>query len=298
MMQARHLGFTAAIGVMASLLLIACGPKKAAVVAEAPATSAPQEQVLAKVNGEAITDLQLELAMERSFSGNATALVDGPELRQKMLQSLVVSRAMKQLGEKSLDAETKLKLHNQAQAYEEELYVREYLKEHIQPKPVTHELVAEYYQKHPELYGAQSIREYQLLATPEQLLEQKRDDFLAQVAAIRATPAWPSAAAKWQQEFDLQLVRGRSSDQQLPDELAQALAKLGKDATSDLLNVNGRYYLLRVTSLIQTPAKPLAEVSGEIRQTLAPLALRDAVREASEQAKAQAKIEWLTPKTD
>ena len=298
MMPLRHLRLTAAIGVMVSLLLAGCGPKKAPMVAEAPAPSAPQEQVLAKVNGEPITDLQLELAMERSFSGNATAMVDGPELRQKMLQSLVVSRAMKQLGEKSLDAETKLKLHHQAQAYEEELYVREYLKEHIQPKPVTHEQVAEYYQKHPELYGAQSIREYQLLATPEQLLEKKRDDFLAHVAAIRTTPAWPSAAVKWQQEFDLQLVRGRSSDQQLPEELAQALAKLGKDATSELLNVNGRYYLLRVTSLIQTPAKPLAEVSGEIRQTLAPLALRDAVREASEQAKAQAKIEWLTPKTD
>ena len=252
----------------------------------------PAPQVLVRVDGEAITDAELEVAMNRTFDSTDTQLADGTELRKKMLESLVASRAMKKALARELDAETKNRFQLMAQAYEEELYVREYLKAHIQPVPVTEQQIEAYYHKHPELFGATTLREFEWLQSADELNEADRDSLLAAVPKLRQTANWRDANLR---DFGMSLRRGRSDESALPDEIRSALVQLATGETSALVSGSGRYSLVRVTRVLTTPARPLAEVSGDIRQRLAPMAVKDAIRKSSEQAQSQFKIEWVSP---
>ena len=252
----------------------------------------PAPQVLVRVDGEAITDAELEVAMNRTFDSTDTQLADGTELRKKMLESLVASRAMKKALARELDAETKNRFQLMAQAYEEELYVREYLKAHIQPVPVTEQQIEAYYHKHPELFGATTLREFEWLQSADGLNEADRDSLLAAVPNLRQTASWTDANAR---DVGMSLRRGRSDESALPDEIRSALVQLATGETSALVSGSGRYSLVRVTRVLTTPARPLAEVSGDIRQRLAPMAVKDAIRKSSEQARSQFKIEWISP---
>lgn len=252
----------------------------------------PAPQVLARVDGEAITEAELDVAMARTFDATDTQLADGPELRKKMLESLVASRAMKKALARELDAETKTRFQLMAQAYEEELYVREYLKAHIQPVPVTEQQVEAYYHKHPELFGATTLREFEWLQSPDALTETARASLLAAVPTLRQAASWKDANLH---DSGMLLRRGRSDEAALPDEIRGALLQLASGETSELISGSGRYSLVRVTRVMTTPARPLAEVSGDIRQRLAPMAVKDAIRKSSEQAQSQFKIEWTSP---
>lgn len=269
-----------------SVGLFGCGDKKE--------SDKSTELVLATVNKEAITRADVDFTIERSFDRAYITRVDA-DLQQKILDSLIASRAMKQLVTQELSADEIDKIKRSSQAYEEELYVKAYLQRHTSAEPVTAEMVQEYYTQHPEEFGAESIRNFELLKAPNNLAEKQRDLLLGKVGVIRSTPDWTKAAASWQQELGLQYQQGRSKTGLLDKQLEQQIDNLKEGETSAVFYVDGAPYLVRVNKVVQSVPKSLGEVSGDIRKRLAPLMLRNAVKKSSDEARAKTQVVLMAP---
>lgn len=292
--RARSIVITCTTALCASLLITACGkPEQGQAKAPVPATSTP----IATVNGEGITDADVDLAMQRMFSDTDRMLGDA-NLRSKVLESLVTSRAIKQLVLKELTPDESEKIHQQAKAYEEELLVKEYLQRHVTPEPVTSDMVQKFYQDNPARFGQETIRDFELLKAPTNLDDSRRDALLKAIPAIRAEADWSKTEKTWADQFGLQLERGSSAAGLLNNALDEALKKMKPGETSEVVSVDGQFHLLRLKAERQTPPKALSEVSADIRRQLAPLQLKKAVKQLSETARAQAKVEWNQPKPE
>lgn len=270
----------------AAFVLSACDER------QHPKTSSGQAdipQILATVNGEAITQDDVLFALERTFTQLDLISADDA-LQQKVLDSLIASRAMKLLVLEELNAQEKARIAQQAKAYEEELYVKEYLQRRVTPEPVTHAMVQQYYDENPTEFGGENLHDFELLSAPAGLNEAQRDQLLKETAAIRASAHWSSSAAAWREKWNLQYRQGRSRPGLLDKALEQRISALDKGATSDVFYINGEWHLVRVTDVIQTPPKSLAEVSSDIRRRLAPLMLREAVKTASNEARSKVEV--------
>lgn len=250
-------------------------------------------EILATVNGEPITREDLEFSLERTFSQLDLMSVDA-NLQNKVLESLVASRAMKLLVREELTPTELTRIENATKAYEEELYIKEYLQRHAVPEPVTTEMVEQYYQKNAREFGAETLRDFELLKAPANLQDVQRDQLLSEVDSIQSATNWSAAAKSWGEKWGLQYQQARSKSGLLDKTLEQRLSALGKNETSEVFYIDGSLHLVRVTNLTQTPPKALAEVSGEIRKRLAPLMLREAVKRVSEEARAKVEVIMTT----
>jgi hypothetical protein len=61
------------------------------------------------------------------------------------------------------------------------------------------------------------------------------------------------------------------------------------------LHVADQLTIVRVNAREELPVKPLMKVSSEIRRKLAPIRMKDAIKEISEYAEKQMKIEIVMP---
>lgn len=252
--------------------------------------------VAATVNGENITEADIDFMMNRTFQKQDLTHID-QELRHKVLDSLIASRAMKQTLKKDLSADELDNINRAVKVYEEEVYVKEYLKNHVTPEPVSPEMVQAYYDKHSDEFGSEEIREFDMLKSAAVLDDSHRDKLLKNTALIRSASNWQAQAKSLQNDYGLQFVQSRSKAGLLDKSLEANLQQLKKGETSDVFYIAGQVYLLRVTNIVTTPPKPLAEVSNDIRKKIAPMLLREAVKKASDNAIASAKVERKSPST-
>jgi len=278
-----HFGAPLLIAFMC-VTLFACGPKD----------TAKKSPVAATVNGENITEADVDFMIGQMFSQQNVPVDDA--LRHKVLESLISSRAIKQAYKKEIDSDELDHISRSVKAYEEELFVKEYLQRHVTAEPVTEEMVQKYYAEHPEQFGAEDIRDFEFLKAPVALDEKHRDALLNAVPSIRTAADWQTASKVWKQEYELQFFQGRSKAGLLDKTIEQALQHLKKGETSDVIYVDGQLHLLRVTNITPTAAKSLTEVSGEIRKKLAPLMLRNAVKKISDDMRASAKVQFSESK--
>lgn len=248
--------------------------------------------VLAHVNDEVITQADVDFMLERMLKGQAFSQADDA-LRKKVLDSLISSRAMKIQMESLLSQEEKAAITLSVKAYEEELYVKEYLANHVVPEPVTLEMIQAYYDKHPEEFGGEVVRDFQLLVLGNANDQQARDKFLAAVPEIKAANDWNATKKQWEQSYALQYQEGRARPGLLDPALEQAISRLSATETSDLVYVNDQIYLAKITNVTQLTPKPLTDVSANIRKQLAAQQLRSAVKKASEDV--LTKVEVKTP---
>lgn len=268
---------------LASIGLAACDQNPTSNETSAPAN------VIAKVNDEVITQEDVDFSLERMFS-QANTMTVNTDVRQKVVDSLISSSAMKQLIVNEMtDTEIK-QIAARVKAYEEELFVKEYLQRYVEPEPVTTAMVQQYYEEHPEEFGAEVLRDFELLKAPANIDDEQRQQLLTQIDSIRAAPDWQAAVKAWQQDFGLQYRQGRNGEGLLNRTLEKTINSLGEGETSDVVTIDNEIHLVRITNITQTPPKALAEVSGDIRKRLAPLLLREAVRKASEDARSKVEI--------
>lgn len=260
-----------------ALLLSACESKDRQVESELP----PHSPAVAHVNGEAITQADVDFMLERMLKGQTLVQADAA-LRKKVLESLISSRAMKIQMESLLGEEEKQAISRSVKAYEEELYVKEYLADHVVPEPVTLEMLQAYYDKHPEEFGGEAVRDFQLLVLSNAKDQQLRDKFLAAVPEIKATKDWTAVKKQWAQTYAVQYQEGRARPGLLDPALEQAIGLLDAAETSDLIYTNDQVYLVKVTHVNRLAPKPLTDVSAAIRKQLAAQQLRSAVKKASD----------------
>jgi hypothetical protein len=247
---------------------------------------------LVTVDGSPISRAQLELTIERTL-GDSAPLFANEEVERKILDSLVSSRAMALLAERELDASEKQQLDLKAQAYREELLVRHYLQEHATPEPVSTEMVADYYERHPEEFGGGVEKSFEIIASTAELDERQRSELITLLGGSETqSKDWQALVTAWRSaghplEYRQNKLR--------PDMLDQPLRSLVEPTAVGAiapLYTNGQLLLVRVIGEQKLPAKPLAEVSGAIREKLAPQALKKAVKELSSQAIQQVKVQY------
>jgi hypothetical protein len=247
---------------------------------------------LVTVDDSPITRAQLELTVERTL-GESAPLFANDEVERKILDSLVASRAMALLAERELDAGERVQLDLKAQAYREELLVRHYLEQHATPEPVTSEQVADYYQRHPEEFGGGVEKSFEIIASDQALEEPQRAELIALLSGAEAKGRdWQKQVAAWRAAGKPLEYRSNRIKPELLEQPLRGLVESTEAGSIAPLYVDGQLLLVRVTGEERLPARPLSEVSGEIREKLAPQALKQAVKSLSEEATRQVKVQY------
>jgi parvulin-like peptidyl-prolyl isomerase len=270
---------------IASVLITACDKKTNQVESVKPTT-------LAKINGEVITSADVDFMIERLMQNQDLTLVD-ETLKQKVLDSLIASRSMKQAVFAQMSEQEKAAMEKSVKAYEEELYVKEYLQKNAVPAPVTAEMIQQYYDSHQNEFGSEAIKDLEILTTTTKLDDKQRDSLLAAVAELKKTANWSAQEKRLQQQYQLDFQQARTKSGLLNPDLEKVVASLKQGDTSDAFFSEGNFYLVRVINVVSEAVKPLSEVSNDIRKRLAAQQLREAVKKASEEAKQKAKIELM-----
>ncbi len=241
------------------------------------------EVVLVRVAGDPITRYDLDQTIRSTLGASSAGRLDEAG-RQKVLASLVASRAIAQAREADLSAEDQAVLDKKVQAYREQLLVKQYLARQAAPQPVTGEMVREYYQAHPERFGARTIRTYEMLAGRRKLKAEERDALLRVLNPAADKKDWQQWVQKLQgQGYPIEYRRGRVAEKILHPRLRQLMRPLKKGEASQLTFIEGTAYTVRIVDEKQIAPRPLNEVSAEIRKALVPVQLKKAVKLASRQ---------------
>lgn len=268
--------------------LVACGEKDVSL--ETVDANAKDSVILAEVSGSAITREELDFALQRTFSKRFNGK-DNDEVRNKVLKSLVSSRAMALLMEKDLSLPDKHNLELKVRAYREELLVQRYLTSHVTPKPVSTVMVKEYYEKHPEEFGGEHEKEVEIIKTVGELDSSKRKEVLTALGGVGSEVNWDA----WVQEhvsLGLSYKKVRVNPDVLQQPLKTLITATGLGAVSPVHN-DKDIIIVRVLSEERLPAKPLAQVSADIRRKLAPTKLRESVKEASDMALKKVEVKYF-----
>lgn len=257
---------------------------------ELPATL-DADPVLARVGTESISRQELDIAINDNI-GPYAALHLGPEGEQKVLQSLVMRKLMSQQQLALLDAEAKALLDLQVKAYREELLTKQYVQQQLTPEPVTEQMVQDYYQRYPQEFGAAEYANYQLVRADAGLDSKQRQRVLWYLEQLTATTDWTPLAAQARQEgLAFYLVTGTSSEQGLIPEYQALIAPLAEGQISAVAELNNRLVKVKVLERQRIAAKPLAEVRDDIRKKLAPMQLKRAIEQATDNLKASTDVE-------
>jgi hypothetical protein len=258
--------------------------------APAAAKLAGDDAVLAEVEGTQITKYDVELAIKSMFGESGAGQLDEAS-KKRVLESLVQSRAMASKRAQELSAQETAELERKVAVYREELLVKQYLIAHTKPEGVSTQMVEAYYAQHPEQFGGKHTRAYELIASTRELLDAERGCVITALKDPGAHKDWPAWVAELQKKnLPVSYQRGAGTDAVLHPSLQTLVTRLGIGESSALTFVQGRAYVLRVTGETQAPAKPLSEVSAEIRKTLVPVQLKKSVKEASDQVLKSAKV--------
>ncbi len=285
-----------AIGAV-SLVLHACSNDSSTDGASSPTldTSVATAQVLATVNGEPITQVDVDFMISRTFSG-AEQLFFDEKMQAKVLESLVASTAMRQAMVSELSADQLKEIENKAKAYKEELFVKEYLVKNAAPEPVSTQMVKEYYDQYPEEFGGGVSKVFEMLATPSKSTDEARNQFLIAAKELggdkntSGDKSWQAVAK--QNANSVVYSRSTSRPGLLAPKLASVLSGLSAGEASEVVMVDGSPHLIRVLEQKKLAAQPLNTVSAEIRKKLAAIQLKKAVKKASNQVIKQAAVEY------
>jgi hypothetical protein len=253
---------------------------------------AGDDKVVAVVNGTSITKYDVDRSATEAF---------GPELGQslsaeteaKLLQSLVQSRAISQVREKELSALERAELEKRVAAYREQLLVKQYLGKYTAAAQVSDEAIRRYYESHKANFGGKQVKTYELITSSSELDPAQRSKTIAALDGAgeqRDWDAWVAGLLAAGQPVALR--RGEDDAAMLDPRVRQMIAPLEVGQTTKPTLIDGRPYVLRVTAQRELPPRPLAQVREEIRKTLAPVQLRDAIKQTSTRVLQSAEVAY------
>ncbi|TBV01910.1 hypothetical protein [Phytopseudomonas dryadis] len=264
---------------LAASLLVGCDNDRPSAQVEVEPSA-----TLATVDGGSVTRAQLELAIERTL-GESAPLFASEEVERKILDSLVASRAMALLAERELSASEKVQLELKVQAYREEMLVRHYLERNATPEPVSNERVADYYARHAEEFGGGVEKSFEIIASDRPLDDARRVELIGLLSAeVQASSDWQARVTRWRAEGKPLEYRSNRLKPELLEQPLRGLVESTAAGSVAPLYVKERLLLVRVLEERRLPAQPLSQVSGQIREKLAPQALKQAVKSLSGKA--------------
>lgn len=269
------------------LVLASCGKSSQNDATTQRGVDAPSP-ALAFVGKSAVTTEEFEFAKSR-YNING-ALLDA-RFDDTLLKSLVSSRAMSQLASKEMDHDSSHALDLKVAAYREELLVKEYLKKHANPVPVSETQVREYYDKHPEELSGGSKKEFEyFISTAGDLNEEQRKRVLAFISSARSADKWVGLL-DGNKDLHVTYRKAKARTSVLEEPLKTLVSTTASGSVSSV-HMGKQIVIVRVLGEETIPARPLAEVSAEIRKRLAPMQLRKAVKEVSALALTQVEVTY------
>lgn len=246
--------------------------------------------VLARVAGEPITRYELEQTIRATLGETSAGRLDEAG-RQKVLQSLVASRAIARVQEAEMTPQEIAEIDKKTRAYREQLLVKRYLAQHAAPQPVTGEMVREYYQAHPERFGSRYLRKYEMISGQPNLKSAERDNLITVLGRATETADWQNWVAELKEKgYPMSYREGMMTDNVLHPRLENLMKDLKTGETSNLVFIKGVPYVVRIVEEKQIPPQPLDKVSEQIRRALVPVQLKKAVKQASEQVLAKSEV--------
>lgn len=276
-----------AFAVVALLTLVACSQEPSTTEPAAQDNAVDSSPVLALVNGQTITQDDVDFMIRRTFSG-AEQLFFDDKMQAKVLDSLIASMAMKQKMQSSLGQDSLDDIHNRANAFKEELFVKEYLVQHATPVPVSTTMVKDYYEQYPEEFGGGESRVFEMLSTSKTPSESNRDAIIKLTQAIQDNDNWAAFGASNTVGLNHKKATMRPGlfNASIEGTVKNTLLK----QASNVIFVKGVPHFIRVLEVKALAPKPLNQVSGQIRKKLAALQLKKAVKNASATAIADADV--------
>lgn len=270
---------------------------EASVPAEAPALAVPpapeaQEQqpavpedsdtVLARVSGIPVTQHDFNLAA-RSVVREQDLKKLSKSVRQKILESIVATRAIAQAREAVMSEDELAELEKKVLTYREELLVRQYLAENTPARPVTPEMIQEYYISHPKLSGGETVRMYEMITNNRVPTLRERKALEALLKDPHMREDWEGWAGRLRDRgYPIVFRTGQSDDEGVPAQLRETMQSIGKGEAS-LIFIKGICFAVRITDVTENIPRPSGKTAALIRDMLGPSQLSKAVREASDQ---------------
>lgn len=277
------------------LSLSACSDKKSS---NAPdrneGAKSPQVQspTVVTVEGEAITELDLELAVYRTLGPNSMFQADA-KARQKILESIVMSKALALATQRSLSIEERYEIDRQTQAYRDELLAKRYLKSQVNPQPVTNEMVKAYYEANLEKYASPAKLQVEFVQAAPSMTPSQRGQVMAAMSSAQSQNDWPAwVSGQKAQGLPVTYSQNAFSSKAMASDVAQVVRQLDIGESSAVFFINKKPAIARVIKRIPGQATPLAQVTKEIRKTLAPIQLKKAIKAAAAEVMASMTIEY------
>jgi len=261
-----------------AILIINGCDQKASEPAEG--SSALVSEILATVNGEAITQQDVDSMIQRTFSDFEQALLN-KQTQGNVLQSLIASKAMQQVMRQELSKQQIELIENKTKAYQEELYVKEYLLKNATLKPVSTKAIQSYYERNIEEFGGGESTTIELLKSASKPTESQRDAILTAVAKLKLESDW-SKFANTNTDLGLQHFRSVVQPGLFDPVIEQTIKPLKRGDVSGVVFVKQIPHIIKIVDKQAISAKPLASVSAIIRKKLAAVELKKAIKDASD----------------
>ena len=114
---------------------------------------------------------------------------------------------------------------------------------------------------------------------------------LAALRGVDKQSDWAALTASLQKAgHALDYRRGDVAEQTLDPQLRAAISGLSAGQSTNLIMLGGKLYVARVVEARVQDAQPLEQVADEIRRTLSPVRVKEAVKSASKEALKKAAV--------
>jgi hypothetical protein len=251
-------------------------------------------ETLAIVNGEAITQAQLDASLINLF-GEQQALEFDATARRKALEGLVASRAIAQRSMEEIDQQERVALEFKVMLYRDKLLMGEYLKDHAQPEPVTDDMVKEYYEQHLQDFGGGSRKTFEVLMTADKPSSDKRQELIKHLSEAEKNSDWSELSSEFKRKgLNINYRKGETDSDALDPALLKIVSALTVTQTSPVAFIDGKPLVIRVLSATDLTAVPLHDVSAAIRKRLLPVQLKVAVKAVQTDVLKDAQVEYFT----
>lgn len=256
-----------------------------------PVLAQSDDEILAKVGNEVITRLDFETRL-KSFPFPAQKALKDFEKKKQLLDSMIKIRLFVLEGgnrglNESPDMKAKLRM------LRDDLITQEYVRSYIESKvEVSNEEAETYYNTDPEIRERQYLKISQIVVEKEEeakeILERlKKGENFNKLARERSTDVASKNVAGELEWFE----KGKKEK-----EIEDALAKLEKGETSDIVKTKERYYIFKLDERRIVPKPPYLKIKDDIIKKLKLKKITELVEKDIETLKKKITIETFYEK--
>jgi len=236
--------------------------------AQAEKSPAPTEKPVAVVNGVPIKQSTLQFAVQGAISQGNT---DSPQLRDALAKQLIARELFVQEATKQgLDKDPEvLAITEEAKR---NAMIQRYLRVKIQLKPITDDDVKAHYEKVKATLGPKEYKMRVILLPNDQRAKELRAQLTKGADFAELAHQWslaPSATRGGEVEWvSFRTPPKEGETNGLPLAIAQALEKMQKGAISNPLEVQGKWWLVKLDDSRPTKVPSFDETKQSIRNML------------------------------